>query len=97
MMCHMIYKAFYNRLFVLRYIYSKQPPFSGANIGVCCLRAHALGAERDIEVKMSNKTFEQNGAKITVHIYNDSCLQMIEMGWWSKFESAHRLMEGVDV
>ena len=71
-------------------------PFSGANIGVCWLRAHALGAERDIEVNISNKTFEQNGAKITFHIYNDSCLQTIGMGWWSKFETAHGLMEGVD-
>ena len=48
---------------------------SGANIGVYWLRAHALGAERDIEVTISNKTFEQNGAKITFHhtirVYND--------------------------
>ena len=70
--------------------------FCGANIGVYWLRAHALGTERDIEVNISNITFEQNGAKITFHIYNDSCLQMIELGWWSKFESAHRLMEGID-
>ena len=55
---------------------------------------HALGAERDIEVKISNKTFEQKGAKITFHIYNNSYLQTIEMGWWSKFESAHGLMDG---
>ena len=60
------------------------------------LRAHALGAERDIEVNISNKTLEQKGAKITFHIYNDLCLQTIEMGWWSKFESAHGLMEGID-
>ena len=60
------------------------------------LRAHALGAERDIEVQISNKTFEQKGAKITFHINNDLCLQTIEMVWWSKFESAHGLMEGVD-
>ena len=72
-------------------------PFSGANIGVYWLRAHALGAERDIEVNISNKTFEQKGAKITFHIYNNSYLQTIEMGWWSKFKSAHGLMEGVDV
>ncbi len=64
--------------------------------GVYWLRADALGAERDIEVNNSNKTFEQKGAKITFHIYNDSCLQIIYMGWLSKFESAHRLMEGVD-
>ena len=70
--------------------------FSVANIGVYWLRAHALGAQRDIEVNISNKTFEQNGAKITFRIYNDLCLQTIEMGWWSKFESAHGLMEGVD-
>ena len=56
---------------------------------------HDLGAERHIEVNISNKT-EQNGTKITFHIYNDSCLQTIEMGWWSKFESAHGLTEGVD-
>ena len=68
-------------------------PLSGVNIGVCW---HALGAKRDIEVNISNKTFSQIGAKITFHIYNDSCLQTIEMGWWSKCESAHRLMEGVD-
>ena len=37
-------------IFVLRYLYSKQPLF-GDNIGVCCFRAHALGAERDVEVK----------------------------------------------
>ena len=30
------------------------------------------------------------------HIYNDSCLQTIEMGWLSKFESAHGLMECVN-
>ena len=57
---------------------------------------HALCAERDIEVNISNKTVKQNGAKISFHIYNDSCLQIIYMGWLSKFESAHRLMEGVD-
>ena len=57
---------------------------------------HALGAERDIEVTISNKTLEQKGAKITFHIYNDLCLQTIEMGWWSKFESADGLMEGID-
>ena len=71
-------------------------PFSGANIGVYWLRAHALGAERDIEVNISNKTFEQKGAKITFHIYNDLCLNTIEMGWGSKFESAHGLVEGID-
>ena len=60
------------------------------------LRVHALGAERDIEVNISNKTFEQKGAKITFNIYNDLCLQTIEMGWWSKLESAHGLMEGID-
>ena len=60
------------------------------------LRAHALGAERDIEVNICNKTFEQNSAKITFHIYNNSYLQTIEMGWWSKFESAQCLMEGID-
>ena len=57
---------------------------------------HALGAERDIEVNISNKTFEQKGAKITFQIYNNSYLQTIEMGWWSKWESAHGLMEGFD-
>ena len=36
-----------------------------------------MGAERGIEVNISNKTFEQNGAKITFNIYNDSCLQTI--------------------
>ena len=46
-------------------------PFSGANTGVYWLRAHALGAERDIEVTISNKNLEQKGAKITFHIYND--------------------------
>ncbi len=66
-------------------------PFSGANIGVCWPRAHALGAERDIEVNISDKTFEQKGAKKHFIIYNDSCLQTIDMGWWSKFESAHGL------
>ena len=40
------------------------------------LRAHALGAERDIEVNISNKTFKQKGAKITFHIYNDLCLMV---------------------
>ena len=56
-----------------------------------------MGAERDIlEVKISNKTFEQKGAKKTFHIYNNSYLQTIEMGWWSKLESAHGLVEGVD-
>ena len=45
------------------------------------------------KVTISNKTSEQNGAKITFPIYNDSCLQTIEMG---KFETAHGLMEGVD-
>ena len=60
------------------------------------LRAHGLGAERDIEVNNSNKTLEQKGAKITFHIYNDLCLQAIEMDCWSKFESAHGLMEGID-
>ena len=29
--------------------------FSGANIGICWLRAHALGAERDVEVKLLSK------------------------------------------
>ena len=67
-----------------------------ANVGVYWLRAHALGAERDIEVNISNKTVEQKCAKITFHIYNDMCLQTIEMGWWCKFESAHGLMEGID-
>ena len=32
-------------------------PFSGANIGVYWLRAHVLGAERGIEVNISNETF----------------------------------------
>ena len=32
-------------------------PFSGANIRVYWLRAHALGAERGIEVNISNETF----------------------------------------
>ena len=31
-------------------------PFSGANIGICWIRVHALGAERHIEVNISNKT-----------------------------------------
>ena len=61
-------------------------PFSGANIRVCWVCAHALGALRDIEVTISNKTFEQNGAKITFHIYNDLYLKTIEMGWWSKLD-----------
>ena len=43
-------------------------------------------------IKLLNKMVQ----KIAFHIYNDSCLQTIEMGWWSKFESAHGLMEDVD-
>ena len=42
------------------------------------------------------KTFEGNGAKIAFHLYSDSCLQTIEMGWWSMFEGAHGLMEDDD-
>ena len=38
--------------------------FSGAIKGVCRLRAHALGAERDVEVYIIN-IFEQNGANET--------------------------------
>ena len=76
--------------------YTPNSPLSRAKISVYWLRAHALGVERDIEVTISNNTFGQNNAKITFHIYNDSCLQMIEIGWWSKLESAHGLMEGVD-
>ena len=42
-------------------------------------------------------TFEKkNGAKITFLIFHDSCSQTIKMGWWSKFDTAHGLMERVD-
>ena len=49
-------------------------PFSGANIAVYWLRAHALGTDRDIEVNILNKTFEQKGAKkhlifTTIRVY----------------------------
>ena len=54
-------------------IYTPNSPFFWG-WGDCWLHAHALGAERDIEVNISDTTFEQNGAKITFHIYNDSCL-----------------------
>ena len=84
------FKTHISSLFILQ-----TAPFSAANRGVYWLRAHALGAERDIELKISNKTFEQKGAKITFHIYNDSCLQMIEMGWWNNFEIYHGLIEGI--
>ena len=43
-----------------------------------------LGAERDIEVNIYNTAFEQNDANIAFNIYNNSCLQTIEIGWWSK-------------
>ena len=62
------FDGFVTSFFVL---HTPNSPFSVANIGVYWLCAHALGAERDIEVTISNKTFEQHGAKITFHIYND--------------------------
>ena len=72
--------------FVLRNLYSKQPPFLG-------LTYEFTGFVRfgcsDIEVKISTKTLRKKCAKLTFHIYNDSCLQTIEMGWWTKFETAH--------
>ena len=42
-----------------------------SNSGAEFIPALALGAERDIEVTISNNTLEQKGAKITFHIYND--------------------------
>ena len=42
-----------------------------------------LGAGRDIEVKIYNKAFEQKGAKITFHIYND-CDGLHYLNWISK-------------